>query len=266
VARDLWGVMNGYADPKSKTETDGLVHLEGKPTAGCFVILCDHASNRVPAGFGSPGLSDADMQRHIAWDPGALPVARALARRLGCPLLYPDASRLLIDCNRPTGAQDSTTVLSEDTEIPGNLALDPAIRAHRVTGIYEAYHDAIDATLDQREAGGVGTALVAIHSFTPTYRGRPRPWHVGVLYDADRRLADRLVLLLDAETDLKVGENEPYGPWDGVYHTLSRHGEARGLPCVMIEIRNDLIADPDGQVNWAERLASALPAALKAIQ
>ncbi|MEJ8572462.1 N-formylglutamate amidohydrolase [Microbaculum marinum] len=258
--------MNGLAEPEPRVDADGLIRLEGDAVAGDFLVLCDHASNRVPAGFGSPGLPAAQMQRHIAWDPGALPVARDMARRLGSPLVFPDASRLLIDCNRPTDAPDSATTLSEDTEIPGNVDLDPAVRAHRIAGIYDAYHDAIDALLDRRAAAGIDTALAAVHSYTPTYRSSPRPWHVGILYNADRRLADRLFEALEGEADLVVGDNEPYGPWDGVYHTLHRHGEARGLASVMIEIRNDLIGEAEGQVIWAERLAAALWDGVRAIR
>lgn len=262
----MQGAMSGLAEPAATAEDNGLVRLEGAPTAGDFVILCDHASNRVPPGLGALGLGKADMQRHIAWDPGALPVSRDLAGRLGCPLLYPDASRLLIDCNRPTEAADSAAVRSEDTDIPGNIDLPPEIRARRVTEVYEAYHSAVDALLDQRAAAGVRTAVIAVHSFNPVYRGKDRPWHVGVLYDTDRRLSDRLFLLFEADKDLTVGDNEPYGPWDGVYHTLNRHGEARNLPCVMIEIRNDLIAGTHGQKAWGERLAMALPGSYRAMR
>lgn len=254
--------MDGAIEPAAIGDLAGLVRLEGEPAGGDFVILCDHASNRVPPGFGALGLGAADMQRHIAWDPGALPVARGLARRLGAPLLYPDASRLLIDCNRPPGAADSTAVVSEDTEVPGNRDLSPGLRARRVAGIYEPYHAAIDDLLDRRAAAGRPSALVAVHSFTPVYRGAERPWHIGILYDGDRRVADGLIGHYRADPGIVAGDNQPYGPWDGVYHTLERHGEARGLPCVMIEIRNDLIATPEGQERWAESLAGALGAAL----
>lgn len=253
------------AEAASVEETAGLVRLEGAPAGGDFVILCDHASNRIPPGFGELGLSEADMRRHIAWDPGALPVSRGLAASLRSPLVYPDASRLLIDCNRPITATDSSTVMSEDTEIPGNRDLSPGLRARRIAEIYETYHAAIDALIDTRVAAGVGTALIALHSFTPIYRGASRPWHVGVLYDTDRRLAAPLIALLAHDPDIVVGDNEPYGPWDGVYHTLSRHGEARGLPCVMIEVANDLIAAAAGQRAWVERLAAVLPDVLEAV-
>jgi predicted N-formylglutamate amidohydrolase len=248
-------------EPASVEDNTGLVRLEGAATAGEFVIVCDHASNVVPPGFGDLGVGDAEMQRHIAWDPGALPVARGLAERLGCPLVYPDASRLLIDCNRPPEAEGSVLTVSEDTEIPGNRDLDPQVRGHRITAIYNAYHDAVDAVLDERQARGLTTAVIAVHSYTPVYKGIARPWHVGILYDMDRRLAAPMLAALQADMDLVVGENEPYGPWDGVYHTLSRHAEARGMACVMIEIANDLITDEAGQQRWADRLARALPAA-----
>lgn len=242
------------------------MRVEGAPDGGPFVIVCDHASNRVPEGFGDTGLTPEDMQRHIAWDPGALPVSRGLLTRLGCPVIYPDASRLLIDCNRPPDSPGSILLESEDTAIPGNRGLDPAIKARRIAEIYEAYHAGIDALLDTRAAAGVPTAVVAMHSYTPVYRGVSRPWHVGVLYDTDRRLADPLRALLEGEPDLVVGDNEPYGPEDGVYHTLSRHAEARGLPCVMIEIANDLIRTEPGQNTWADLMARVLPAALEAVR
>jgi predicted N-formylglutamate amidohydrolase len=253
-------------EPASVEDNTGLVRLEGAVTAGDFVIVCDHASNRVPPGFGDLGVSEAELQRHIAWDPGALPVSRALAERLGCPLIYPDASRLLIDCNRPPESAGSSIVMSEDTAIPGNRDLDPQVRAHRIAAIYDAYHDAIDAMLDERAAKGASTAVIAVHSYTPVYKGTARPWHVGILYDKDRRLAGSLLEVLHADMDLVVGENEPYGPWDGVYHTLSRHAEARGMACVMIEIANDLITDEAGQQDWADRLTRALPAALGKVE
>jgi len=238
----------------------GLIRVEDAQAPGRFVILCDHASNRVPPGFGDPGISAADMQRHIAWDPGALPVARSLARQLAAPLVYPDASRLLIDCNRPPTAPDSMPVLSEDTPIPGNRDLAEELRARRIRDIYDAYHAAIEAVIEARTPAP--TALVAVHSFTPVYRGRSRPWHVGLVVAEDRRLADPLFAALRADAALVVGENQPYAPTDGVYHTLERHAGGRGIPAVMIEIRNDQIATPETQEAWASRLAAALADAI----
>ncbi len=238
--------------------TDDLVTVERADGAGPLVLVCDHASNEIPPGFSALGVPSAVMTTHVAWDPGALQVAQAIAAATGSPLVYPRATRLLLDCNRTPEAPGSIVARSEDTEVPGNrdLALDE--RLARVRRIYTPFHAAIDAVIDRRLARGQATAVIAIHSFTPVYHGKARPWDVGVLYDRDRRLADRLLASLKADGDIVVGDNEPYAPRDGVYHTLGRHAEARGLPSVMIEIRNDRLADGAGQAAWAQRLARHL--------
>lgn len=245
------------ADRDAEQEA-GIVRLENGGGRGPFVILCDHASNRVPGWCTPLGLGDADMARHIAWDPGALGVARHMAHALDAPLFFPDASRLVIDCNRPPDVPSSIATRSEDTEVPGNLSLGTAERQDRIARIYEAYHAAITDRLDARSDV---PGLIALHSFTPVYLGTARPWQVGLVVDDDRRLADPMLTALRAEAGLCVGENEPYSPADGVYHTLERHGAARSLPSVMIEIRNDEIATPEAQEAWARRLCAAIPAA-----
>ena len=151
--------------------------------------------------------------------------------------------------------------LSEDTPIPGNRGLDAAGRTARIEAVFRPYHDRIGAALDRRRALGQPTMLVALHSFTPVYKGVSRPWHVGVLYNRDARLARPFLGLLRAEGDLTVGDNEPYRVTDQTDYTVPVHGERRGLPYLEIEIRQDLIAEPSGQANWAERLARLLPAA-----
>jgi predicted N-formylglutamate amidohydrolase len=238
-------------------EATAPVVVEHAGRAGPFVILVDHASNFVPEVYGGLGLGEADLARHIAWDPGALPVARLMAEALDAPLVRATRSRLLIDLNRDPAAPDSICTLSETTAIPGNRDLSDLERARRVRDIYDPYHAAVDDLVAGRLAAGLPTALVALHSFNPVYRGVARPWPVGILFDEDRRLADPLVADLRSQGFL-VGENEPYGPWDRVYHTLERHGRSRGLPVVMIELRNDGIADPEGQQAWAARLAGSL--------
>jgi predicted N-formylglutamate amidohydrolase len=238
-----------------------LIRVENAAAGGDFIIVCDHASNRVPPGFGELGVSPSDMERHIAWDLGALPVARHLSRRLDAPLIYPDASRLLIDCNRLPTARDAMPVVSDSIPVPGNENLPAELRGRRLALIYDAYHHTIDKLIEARS--GRTLALVAVHSFTPVFRGAERPWHVGVLADDDRRLADPLLAALRADRGLTVGENEPYSPADGVYHTLERHAAPRRLPAVMIEVRNDLIATAAGQGAWAARLAAALAEALR---
>ncbi len=170
-------------------------------------------------------------------------------------------SRLVIDCNRDPNVASSIPEISETTEIPGNRSLDETERAARVEAIFRPYHNAIAAALDRRVAAGRASALVALHSFTPVFKGVSRPWHVAVLFNRDPRLAHALADLLRAEGDLIVGENEPYRVSDLTDYTVPVHGERRGLPHVEIEIRQDLITELAGQREWAERLARLLPAA-----
>jgi predicted N-formylglutamate amidohydrolase len=173
-------------------------------------------------------------------------------------------SRLVIDCNRDPNVPSSIAEISETTEIPGNRNLDEVERAARIDEIFRPYHNAIAAALDSRAAGGRASALVALHSFTPVFKDVPRPWHVAVLFNRDPRLAHALAELLRAEGDLMVGENEPYQVTDLTDYTIPVHGERRGLPHVEIEIRQDLITEPAGQGEWAERLGRLLPAAYAA--
>jgi predicted N-formylglutamate amidohydrolase len=233
------------------------VRIENPDGAGSFVIICDHASNRIPEEFDDLGLSEELIGLHIAWDPGALPVAREIARRLDAPLCWPDISRLVIDCNRAPDAADLVLATSEGREVPGNRALTPAEKGRRLSAVHAPYHDAIGECIARRKAAGLPTALVAIHSFTPVYLGRSRPWHVGVVFSDDRRLADPIIRRLKADPALNVGVNEPYSPDDGVYYTLRRHASG-GLPSVMIEIRSDEIAAESGQQSWSRRLAGIL--------
>jgi predicted N-formylglutamate amidohydrolase len=235
-----------------------LVNADGNSP---FLLACDHAGNRIPRRLGTLGLSEADRQRHIAWDIGIAGVGRALAPLLDAALILQTYSRLVIDCNRDPAVASSIPEISEVTEIPGNLGLDAAARAGRQAAIFRPYHERIAAMLDRRAAEGRRTVLVALHSFTPVYEGVRRPWHAGVLYNRDARLAHALLSLLREEGDLVVGDNEPYRVSDLTDYTVPVHGEKRGLPHVEIEIRQDLIAMPEGQARWAQRLARLLPAA-----
>jgi len=238
-----------------KKRTDDIVFTENPQGRGDFIILCDHASNKMPPEYDGLGLSEEDLASHIAWDPGALPVSRMLSEQLDAPLVWADVSRLVIDCNRDPEAEDLIVTASEDRPVPGNRDLPPEERQARLAHIHAPYHGAIESLIEQRLAAGLGCALVAVHSFTPVYRGQARPWQIGILFDSYRVLADRLIDALRKDVALTVGVNEPYSPADRVYYTLSRHGEQRGLPAVMIEIRNDEIAEDAGQKKWAERLA-----------
>ncbi|MBZ9677482.1 N-formylglutamate amidohydrolase [Mesorhizobium sp. ES1-1] len=219
-----------------------------------FVLTCDHASNFLPPEFGTLGLAAADLSRHIAWDPGALPVARRMARALDATLVESRISRLVIDCNRPLDAPDLVPQISETTPIPGNAGLPEKQRAERVALSWRPFHDTIARIIDERQARGQETRLVSVHSFTPIYKGKNRPWHVGIIHDDDRRLAGPLIAALQRLTGVTVGINEPYSPADRVYFTLERHARSRGLPCAMIEIRNDEISGETGQRKWADLL------------
>lgn len=230
--------------------------IDGDPASG-LIILCDHAGNRLPAEYGDLGLAPAEFSRHIAFDPGAAAVARALAGQLGVPAVLANFSRLLIDANR--GTDDPTLImqLSDRTIVPANAAVDQRERERRIDRFHAPYHAAVDAAIDRAVATGQAPALVSVHSFTPVWRGKMRPWHAGILWDADPRLAVPLVAALRADSALVVGDNEPYS---GALtnDTLHRHGTRRGLAHALIEIRQDLIGDPAGAGAWAERLAVIL--------
>ena len=235
--------------------------VENPEGAGPFVIVCDHASNRIPDGYKSFGFADDALETHIAWDPGALAVSRRLSALLDAPLLWPDVSRLVVDCNRPIDASSLIVIENEGRPVPANRNLSDAQRAERIKRIHAPYHDAIDACLKRRLAGGMEPALVAVHSFTPVYLGKSRPWEIGIVFGDDRRLADDFIRGLKADPTLTIGVNQPYAPADQVYYTVERHAGPRGLPAVMIEIRNDEIDDAEGQRRWADRLADILIAA-----
>jgi predicted N-formylglutamate amidohydrolase len=222
------------------------------------LLVCDHASNRIPEEYGTLGLPEAELQNHTAWDPGALAVAEALARILDAPLVAAPVSRLAIDTNRAFDAPDLIPETAEGRPVPGNAGLSSAERAWRIGAFHAPFHDAIDGMLTARPFA----AVVSVHSFTPVYFGVARPWDLGLLHDDDSRLADAMLARLATEPGLTLGRNQPYSPADGVYYTLARHGTSRGRAAVMIEIRNDLIRDPDSVARWAGMLGSALSDAL----
>jgi predicted N-formylglutamate amidohydrolase len=230
----------------------------GMPGSLPFLLVCDHAGNRIPRRLGTLGVSESERQRHIAWDIGAAGVVRHMAARLGAFAILQSYSRLVIDCNRDPRVPTSIATISEDTPIPGNENLSQEEREQRIAEIYRPYHDRIAAELDRRRAAGIPTLLVAIHSFTPVYRGVARPWHAGMLYNRDNRLAQTMIELLRAEGGLVVGDNQPYAVSDESDYTIPVHAEKRGLPYGEIEIRQDLIADEAGQAEWAERIARLL--------
>jgi predicted N-formylglutamate amidohydrolase len=246
-------------------EDRNLIVAENAANSGPFVLVCDHASNRIPEEYRSFGFAADALATHIAWDPGALAVARLLSAKLDAPLFWPDVSRLVIDCNRPLDAASLIVVESEGRPVSANRGLSAAERARRIGLIHAPYHDAIDACLARHLAAGLATVLIAIHSFTPIYFGNARPWQVGIVFDEDARMANALIGGLSADPALTVGVNEPYSPADLVYYTVSRHARPHGLSAAMIEIRNDEIGDEAGQRAWADRLADILLGAMPAL-
>lgn len=241
-------------------EAESYRILAGAADAG-LVLVCDHAENAFPPGYGTLGLPEDQLRRHIAYDIGAAAVTRSLVETLGVPAILSRFSRLLIDPNR--GADDPTLImrLSDGAIIPGNRILDDAERARRTRLYYEPYHQAIDRVLDQCIATGVTPAIVSVHSFTESWKRVPRPWHVGILWHRDTRLAAPLLEAFYAEGDLIVGDNEPYaGQLEG--DCMWQHATQRGLAWALIELRQDLIRDSDGQAAWSDRLARILQSIL----
>lgn len=226
-----------------------------------FFLTCDHAGRRLPQGVGDLGLPPSEFDRHIAWDIGAGAVSRRLSDLLDACLVEQIYSRLVIDCNRSPSVPSAIPEISELTVIPGNIGLSDEARTMRREEIFEPYHARILGLLDRRAEEDRETILVAMHSFTPVFKGVARPWHVGVLYNNDPSFGCILLELFSKEGDLVVGDNEPYQISDDSDYGIPVHGERRGLPHVEFEIRQDLIAEPAGQAAWAERLARLLPLA-----
>ena len=243
--------------------SEGPVFAVRRPGGTSDVVLvCEHASKTMPKALGTLGLDQAALESHIAWDIGALGVAERLSDLLDASLVTQRFSRLAYDCNRPPDSADAYPERSEVFDVPGNRGLDQAERSRRAAALYVPFHKAVDTLLDERLAQGRTVVLVTVHSFTPVYFGRQRDGLLGILHDTDSRLADAL---LDAAAQARmegVSRNYPYGPEDGVTHTLKRHGLTRHIANVMLEIRNDLISGEAGQSVWADRIADLLRAAL----
>jgi len=226
--------------------------------ASDFFLTADHAGRLIPRRLGTLGLPDSELGRHIAWDIGIAGVTEALSLLLDAPAVLQTYSRLVIDCNRALDHPTSIPPLSEHTDVPGNEKLSDEERAARQSQIFAPYHDRIASLLAAREAAGRRSVLVAMHSFTPVFKGESRSVEIGILYNRDARMARQMLELLRAEGDIEVGDNAPYAITDTSDYTAPVHAEARGLPHVEIEIRQDLIADSDGQKFWARRRAPLL--------
>lgn len=234
-----------------------VVNADGRAD---FVLVCEHAGTIVPKRLADLGLAAADMLRHIAYDIGAEGVARALAAQLEAPLFVQPFSRLVVDCNRPFDAPDCIPEVSDGTTVPGNQRLSERDRRQRYAEIHEPFHREVALLLDRRAAEGSPTTLVAVHSFTPRLAGGPeRPWQLGVLSNRDASFAKRFLAAFQGRNPAAMlAHNEPYLVDDMSDFTIPVHGEARGLPHLLLEIRNDLIGDAEGQHAWAALIAETL--------
>jgi predicted N-formylglutamate amidohydrolase len=251
--------MNEMSDSLLAADEPAPVTVHNENGWSPFLIVADHAGNSMPRALDRLGVLDNESERHIAWDIGIAAVCRLVADALDAMLVQQNYSRLVIDCNRTPGSETSIPETGEFTPVPGNVGLSESRKAARVREIFRPYHDRIEAELDLRRKAGRPVALIAMHSFTPVLKGVARPWHVGVLYNRDTRLAHLLMALLKRKEGLVVGDNEPYGVTDASDYTIPVHGERRGLHHVAIEIRDDLIADKKGQRAWGSLLARLLP-------
>ena len=241
-------------------EAESFAVVPGRADAG-LILLCDHAGNAFPPEYGTLGLPESQLRRHIAYDIGAAAVTRALAAALDVPAVLTRFSRLLIDPNR--GADDPTMImrLSDGAVTRGNRHLEAPERKKRPAPYSRPYHNMIEDVIERCIAAGGPPAIISIHSFTESWKGVPRPWHVGILWDRDMRLSAPMLDYFNADGGLIVGDNEPYkGSLEG--DCLWQHATARGLANALIEIRQDLIREPQGQQQWADRIV-ALVHALK---
>ena len=227
-----------------------------------ILLICEHAANRIPQTLADLGLGAEALDSHIAWDPGAAPVARMMSAALDAPLVLQRFSRLVYDCNRPPQAPDAMPAQSEIFDIPGNAGITAADRQARIDGIYAPFCRTVADWLDRSIASGRRPAVITVHSFTPVFHGHRRTVELGLLHDVDPRLADAMLALCRDVDDLDIRRNEPYSAEDGVTHTLQLHAISRGLLNVMIEIRNDLIRDQAGQRRLADRLSTLVDQAL----
>ena len=238
------------------TEAVEILNPDGR---GRVVLLCEHASNHIPAEYDALGLSSEAQVSHAAWDPGARALTVLLSEALDAPAVMSRVSRLVYDCNRPPEAPGAMPEKSELIEVPGNKDLSQAAREARTRAVYEPFCKAVSAVLDARNRDAV---VVTIHSFTPVYFGQARAVEMGLLHDEDSRLVDAMLEQAHRLGHRRIARNDPYGPEDGVTHSLKRHALSRGLANVMVEIRNDLIKTQDDVATLADEVLTLLHPAL----
>ena len=222
-----------------------------------LLLIADHAGKAIPQDMNHLGLTEADLSRHIAWDPGAAAVASGLSQRWQVTAVLAQYSRLIVDPNRPLGASAAMPAISDGTVVPANQTISADERSRRADLFYFPYHTAIDHEIARLRRAGSGPIILSIHSFTPVYGDEERPWHVGVMSAADRRLGERLLTVLSAQGDLIVGDNQPYSGVNLGY-TLRLHGGSQGLANAQIEIRQDLLTNDKDIEDWINILDEAI--------
>ncbi len=248
------------ATPRTSHASEPVVSVLNPNGAFPLLLVCEHASNHIPRRYGDLGLPPEALNSHIAWDPGAKNVATKLSNLLNAPLVYSEVSRLVFDCNRSTEAPDAIPKRSERFDIPGNIDIDAGERDLRIENYYRPFEHCVRENLARL---GPGAALVTVHSFTPVYHGKLRDVELGILHDSDSRLADAMLTIAPSATKMNVQRNMPYDAKDGVTHTLKLHGIANGILNVMLEIRNDLVANEDQCRTLAGLIHSVLTKALE---
>ncbi len=249
-----------HTDPGRLLSRDDVAPVEVVNPMGrsTVVLTCEHAGRAIPERLGDLGVSGPDMDRHIAYDIGAEGLSRLLSAALDAPLILQRYSRLVVDCNRPLHAPDCMPEVSDGTMVPANRDLDAATRALRYDEIHQPFHDQISRVLNERMLACANSLLLSVHSFTPCLAGVDRPWHAGLLHNRDDRVSRRMMDGLVRHTSgLRVAFNEPYSIDDDSDYTIPVHGEGRGLPHVLLEVRNNEIADVAGQERWADWLTLA---------
>ncbi len=250
--------LSEFSKAEDNENEQPVVEVTNPKGEGQFVLVCEHASNYIPPEYKKLGVTAKVSKSHVAWDPGAIEIAKALSEALDAPLVASNISRLVYDCNRPPMVKSSVPERSEMYDIKGNINLSKEDLEERAQKYYFPFRNSLSECLGSHSRRVANTILVTIHTFTPVYHGRSRSLKLGVLHDSDGRMADGILASLNELTPMKIARNQPYGPRDGVTHTLKEHGTKRGIANVMLEIRNDLVETAAQRKEIAELLAKAI--------
>jgi predicted N-formylglutamate amidohydrolase len=243
---------------ETQPDLNGAFRILRPQGKGRFIIFCDHASNHIPAELDNLGLPASELNRHIAWDIGAAGVTGELSDFFDAPAILCGTSRLVIDCNRQLHARDLIPEVSDGTSIPGNRNLTEEARQARIERWFEPYHAGVEAVIADREARGLTSFALSIHSMTPCLAGNARPWQIALSSHDDRSFVEPVLEALRHPGDVTVGDNQPYDLDPTVDYSTPFHAMRRNMPYLQVEFRQDEIADAAGQTAWARRFAAAL--------